>query len=289
MEMNYKGEDGVSLLDRNTDASEIPETPIPPTTGDAESGKSILNRITDTAYAMKTPDEDRQIEVPTKSIYVTFLMILMYEKSHKCFVAYFSVLNFALLGLNILAQLTFIMYIGKLAALDDEICPTDPQLLWLCSLLFYMLILGDFKQSLRLLVWLFKVTKRELQIRIVGILFVIVPKFTVCVLLGWYGGSWLMHAKSDQDLILNCVALFFITEIDEMIQKYLGARFLDDPKIIDNFKKEKDVKWPNHLDGFSNVVGPILSIGLFAGTTAVSHHFNCGFDTTNTTGSLTTP
>jgi len=271
------------LLDPNTnEASEIP-----PTTGDAEGGKSILNRITDTTDTMQTPDEDRQIEVPTKSIYVTFIMILLYEKSHKCFVAYFSILNFVLLLLNIFAQLMFIMYVGKLAALDDQICPTDPQLLWLCSLLFYMLILGDFKQTLRLLVWMFKVTKRELQIRIVGILFVVIPKFTLCILLGWYGGTWLMHAKSDQDLILNCVALFFITEIDEMIQKYLGARFLDDPKIINNFKKDKDVNWPEHLDGFVNIVGPVLSIGLFAGTTAVSHYFNCTSDMMNTTVSPT--
>jgi len=51
----------------------------------------------------------------------------------------------------------------------------------------------------------------------VAICAIIVPKFCIVVFVWWLGSRWLVATTSLQDLLLNAMALAFITELDEMI------------------------------------------------------------------------
>jgi len=44
-----------------------------------------------------------------------------------------------------------------------------------------------------------------------------IPKITIVVLVWWLGARWLVATTAFQDLLLNAVALAFITELDELI------------------------------------------------------------------------
>ena len=48
-------------------------------------------------------------------------------------------------------------------------------------------------------------------------LFIIIPKFAIGVLLVFYGNTFLLTSDSNQDIILNSMALTFITQNDEVI------------------------------------------------------------------------
>lgn len=47
------------------------------------------------------------------------------------------------------------------------------------------------------------------------------PEVVIAVVLWWLGSSWLVSTTSFQDLLLNAVALAFVTELDELIYKVL--------------------------------------------------------------------
>lgn len=50
---------------------------------------------------------------------------------------------------------------------------------------------------------------------------ILLPKVVIAVVLWWLGSSWLVSTTSFQDLLLNAVALAFVTELDELIYKVL--------------------------------------------------------------------
>lgn len=49
------------------------------------------------------------------------------------------------------------------------------------------------------------------------LILVVIPKVAIALALWWLGARWLTATASFQDLILNCAALAFITDIDEMV------------------------------------------------------------------------
>jgi len=49
--------------------------------------------------------------------------------------------------------------------------------------------------------------------------FILVPKVSIALYLWWLGARWLMSTTCFQDVLLNAVALAFITELDELIYK----------------------------------------------------------------------
>jgi hypothetical protein len=51
---------------------------------------------------------------------------------------------------------------------------------------------------------------------------VIVPKFLISFLVLWFGASYLSASGTNPDLILNALALIFITDIDEQVSAFLA-------------------------------------------------------------------
>lgn len=50
---------------------------------------------------------------------------------------------------------------------------------------------------------------------------ILLPKVVIASVLWWLGSSWLVATTSFQDLLLNAVALAFVTELDELIYQVL--------------------------------------------------------------------
>jgi len=75
---------------------------------------------------------------------------------------------------------------------------------------------------------------------------IMVPKILIACLLWWLGARWLVATTSFQDLLLNAVALAFITELDELI--YMSLMPGDIQNMVQMFKiaspprKEKQAK-----------------------------------------------
>jgi len=172
----------------------------------------------------------------------------------------------------------------------------------LTSILFYTLIVRDIQESINMLFWLayfprsdewqelrYSLTEPRkivsgmlLWYKYLCVIFIVVPKMVIISYLAKDGGKWLMRAQSNQDLILNCVALFFITELDEIINKNLV------PSAITSIVEEMpDIDWPKGdvmtvcMKLFSMLCGTILPIGIIGGITALSYGANCRWDHAN--------
>jgi len=60
-------------------------------------------------------------------------------------------------------------------------------------------------------------------------LFVCLPKFLICIALLWLGSQWLSATNKFEDLIMNAVAMTFVTQIDEMLYDVLlPAKFREE-------------------------------------------------------------
>lgn len=64
-------------------------------------------------------------------------------------------------------------------------------------------------------------TKAAGFVKFMVIAFVLLPKLLIALALWWLGARWLSATPSFQDLVLNAVALAFITELDELIYSVL--------------------------------------------------------------------
>jgi len=203
---------------------------------------------------------------------------------------------------NIAVQLMFILFIGGIAEGND--CVGEPVLLWATSLLFFTFIVRDITESINIVFWLYHYPSEEewttmkkrgdkdlvicgmkLRFKIFSLCFIVIPKIVIICFLGRDGGRWLMHAQSNQDLILNCVALFFITDLDEIINKNLVSTFLT--SIVEDMP---DIETSSSGGNCSLYCGSIGSIIIITSMSTVAYTMNCGWDyayaNSNTTQSL---
>jgi len=58
-------------------------------------------------------------------------------------------------------------------------------------------------------------------VRIILWLLVCIPKFIICLALLWSGSEWLSATNAFEDLIMNAVAMTFVTHIDELLYEVL--------------------------------------------------------------------
>merc|ERR1712217_450931 len=63
---------------------------------------------------------------------------------------------------------------------------------------------------------------------------ILVPKVVIAIYLWWLGARWLVATTSFQELLLNAVALAFITELDELI--YLAMVPEDIQMLVQSYK-----------------------------------------------------
>lgn len=81
------------------------------------------------------------------------------------------------------------------------------------------------------------VTAADRKTKGIAIGLILVPKVAIAVYLWWLGARWLVATTSFQELLLNAVALAFITELDELI--YMALVPEDIQVLVQSYKLEK--------------------------------------------------
>jgi len=84
------------------------------------------------------------------------------------------------------------------------------------------------------------------QIKFVVIVFVLLPKVLVAVFLWWLGARWLAATPSFVDLLLNAIALSFITDLSTLIYEVLMPE--DVMKLVSIYKIKRNSSPIDHRD-----------------------------------------
>jgi hypothetical protein len=104
-----------------------------------------------------------------------------------------------------------------------------------------------------------KLWKRD---RIGGIVFIVLPKFAVAGYLSWVGTRFVMMSENDTELVLNCVAMTFVTQLDELFHTTASSQMARKvtkhlaPLIV-------EAEFATFID---SVVSPFVKSALWAGS-----------------------
>lgn len=155
------------------------------------------------------------------------------------FVKAFVVISPAWVALlmNLLASLFIIANIRDIRD-ETPVCEANFNLLLLGVAIFNVYNCGEIFETVELAFWIqgFKTVSNHEQLtfatkngepsivsgltpifKVICVLFIVLPKLMIGLLLAYYGSGFLLVSDDNESLILNTVALTFITQIDELI------------------------------------------------------------------------
>jgi hypothetical protein len=158
--------------------------------------------------------------------------------------------QYILVAINLMVQTSFLcsVYIMTNEAMQaaEERCDELSEFTLMISLwAFVVTVLTDIQETWDLLdiivrqfptqeestTLVYRVVDRQVQLSVGGpskrrkfflTVFLVIPKFIFACTLLVLGSSYLVFSESDADIILNCFALVFILQIDELIFKFLS-------------------------------------------------------------------
>ena len=97
--------------------------------------------------------------------------------------------------------------------------------------------------------------------KITAILFILLPKLLVACVLTFVGTYFVLVSESNTDLILNCLAMTFVVELDELAYSTISSEF--SKKEVQNVKPL--VLHSSDLAFCDAIVSPILRAALWVG------------------------
>lgn len=99
-------------------------------------------------------------------------------------------------------------------------------------------------------------------------LFVLLPKYAIALTLLVLGAGFIVNTDSNENLILNALALGFIIELDEMIYEGLiGTRlrqFVEKTPVINIKGAERDASWTSLAFGRFGIVVKLVLLAVFS-------------------------
>lgn len=227
------------------------------------------------------------------SIYTSALLIVLggsieeYYDFPNAILTYMIVLpQWLLLLFNFVIQVGFIYYIHE-DSKDSNSCNHDTNvsvhLRYLAVGLFVAGMLQEFCETLDMLLWTWHVkteaTHQKLLLatrdgsepklatgltsrqKLVFCLFMLMPKLAIAMWLFIVGGKFVAFSESNTDMVLNCLAMVFVTEIDDLLYKTFTPTFCRN--VMENLPP---VKIQSSLHGVASlVIVPWLKGVLFGG------------------------
>ena len=147
----------------------------------------------------------------------------------------------------------FVMFVRKAitgshgGALEiTQQCRADIELMFLGLIVFFVQVLSDFSEALTMLGWLYYIkTADKLETlkyevngdgevafkhgmprwyKIVWVIPIVLAKITLMGMLTVYGSVFIAQSESNLDVILNCVALCFVFELDDYTYKFFTSQ-----------------------------------------------------------------
>jgi len=192
------------------------------------------------------------------------------------FVIIYSVL---LVVLNCVIQIGFFLYIpiaGKGGV--------HPYLLFCSLCAFNVYFVAEINETVAMICWVlrFKIEERWKPIELVPArdrfetgmvwwykalaLFALVIKMAIAFGLAVRGIPWLLGSESNADILLNCVSLYFITQIDEaMYSAFVSSGDKELMRKVPNFRWEKETQVNSPLSvvlSYLGMWGPILTVAI---------------------------
>ena len=217
---------------------------------DSDSGKRVFMTIPGHPDYAERPSES-DLNLPPDSLYTLALLgpTIFRWKDIKGTAAWLQVWKLFqrcyLLHIYSLTVQVFIMYelwAWAAKALDPESspCGSDPLLRFACLSIYTIAITADMHESWAMLNWMIGVqergfAKQVVEVRededekmhdsykltlwhyIVSIVFVLVPKIVISIVLWIIGIGFIALAETNEDMIIDMLAITFVLEIDELI------------------------------------------------------------------------
>ena len=187
------------------------------------------------------------------------------------------------LGFSILCQ------VGLTSYLQMELEKRDPcnanksrGLMWIGAAAFTGNMLQEVMETIGISWWMLEVEAfdsdlagfEEIQLlnshRVIGFLFVVLPKLAIAGYLTWVGNRFVLLSETDTDLVLNCVAMTFVIEIDELILATLSSQL--NRRMVQNLKPVETGRWKTYTALDQTVLTPILRPAVWAGVVAYFIH-----------------
>lgn len=143
--------------------------------------------------------------------------------------------SWILVAFNVVASAIIIQNVKEIRD-ETPVCEADFELLILATIIFNTYNVGEMLETFDIAVWIHSfetvqdyqqlaLSKEDMHV-VSGLttpfkwcvyLLICLPKLILGVLLAYYGTGYLLVSDSNNDIILNCTALTFITQIDELI------------------------------------------------------------------------
>lgn len=232
----------------------------------------------------KAQFQNFELRLPESSYITSFVMVHWlleairrdFHWMHICTFFFFVVLpEVCFLVASVLCQVLLTYYLEmELEKLDPCDVNVRPELQWIGALAFIGYMLQDTMQTVTILSWMImadgvvkdiegddpeKLWKRD---RIGGIVFIVLPKFAVAGYLSWVGTRFVMMSENDTELVLNCVAMTFVTQLDELFHTTASSQMARKvtkhlaPLIV-------EAEFATFID---SVVSPFMKSALWAGS-----------------------
>ncbi|CAE7216006.1 unnamed protein product, partial [Symbiodinium natans] len=142
-------------------------------------------------------------------------------------------------GLIVFVQLFILSYLWEEVQTVDACSIHSSQgLQWTAAAIFVGKMMAEFGETLSMLIWIWG--NKVIDIRVVQMdepnpltrfqkllatLFVVVPKLVVACILTFVGTYFVFLSESNTDLILNCLAMTFVVELDELAYATISSEF----------------------------------------------------------------
>ncbi|CAK9080723.1 unnamed protein product [Durusdinium trenchii] len=181
----------------------------------------------------------------------------------------------ALFLFSIACQIGFTYYLNLQMQPPPDVCTlhTSRGLQWLGAAAFVGKVLQDVFETCEMLLW-FLVADRiekdlagdqpesiELSDRVAGILFVVLPKFAIAGWLTWVGARFVLLSSDDTQIIVNCLAMTFVMDIDEIVHKTASSQYVK--QSTEHLKAWSMPLKPEYVR-LETVMAPVIKAGLWA-------------------------
>lgn len=180
-------------------------------------------------------------------------------------------------ALSVAAQFSITYYIWiELQKVDVCNINSSSGLQWIGVAAFVGEMLQDMFETVTMAVWLVKSSSIELDLqgmgseepdplfvrdKIAGMFFIVLPKLAIAIWLTMVGSNFVALSENNTELILNCLAVVFVTKLDEMVHATVSCVIVK--KVAKHVKpviSNSDV-----LAVYDSLISPSLKAGMWVG------------------------
>jgi hypothetical protein len=207
-------------------------------------------------FSLDPENDPEEIALPTESIYALALIGPScctpeeFDESIGMIFNLWATINqmYIPLVVNFAIQGMLLYYFKKITDGYEPECPSDSWLRFICLAIFIAFVSQDMSETYKMFLWVVNMkTSRQheeikvavsssgettlvsgltLYMKIFNIVVIVLPKLVIGILILVIGCPFLAKSETDEDLLLNTLAAYFIVEIDEYMYTIFDNYFI---------------------------------------------------------------